>query len=148
MNETILGLAGDDTLIGNGGADTLTGGAGSDRFVFKSLMDSTLQAPDLITDFVSFKNAVGVPNAVSVMRDILDLSAIDANALRAGHQDFRIVPGGFTGNAGELFISYDQTRDRTFVQLDVNGDKKADFVIALVGKLDLVPLDFGIGGGP
>ena len=50
-NDTLIGGGGNDTLIGGAGADTLTGGAGMDSFVFNAISDSTLAAPDHITDF-------------------------------------------------------------------------------------------------
>ena len=61
----LIGGSGADTLTGAGGKDMLTGGLGNDTFVFTTLQDSSIAAPDLITDF-----AVG---------DMIDLSAIDAN---------------------------------------------------------------------
>ncbi len=51
--DTLLGGAGADTLLGGAGADLLTGGAGADRFILQGSggLDSSLAAPDRITDF-------------------------------------------------------------------------------------------------
>ncbi len=76
--DTLEGGTGNDTLNGGAGQDTLTGGAGNDRFVFSALADTGTAAPDLIMDFVS-----GV--------DLIDLSALDANATLAGDQAFTAV---------------------------------------------------------
>ncbi|WP_052389589.1 calcium-binding protein [Belnapia moabensis] len=51
--DTLLGGDGADTLLGGAGADRLTGGAGADRFILQGSggLDSSLAAPDRITDF-------------------------------------------------------------------------------------------------
>src|SRR3978361_2039478 len=70
----MFGLGGDDTLagsnlsdalIGGAGQDTLTGIQGHDHFVYQDLSDSTVAAPDLITD-LSY-------------RDTIDLHQIDSD---------------------------------------------------------------------
>jgi Ca2+-binding RTX toxin-like protein len=48
--DVIVGGSGRDTITGGRGQDTLTGGAGKDVFVF-NLGDSSVSAPDTITDF-------------------------------------------------------------------------------------------------
>ena len=50
-NDILNGKGGNDTLNGGAGQDTLTGGAGADNFIFQ-FSQSTLAAPDRITDFV------------------------------------------------------------------------------------------------
>lgn len=133
--DVLLGGAGKDRLIGgNGadrieggtGADILTGGAGSDRFVFRTGAEV---AGDRITDFSVAQN------------DIIDLSAIDANENAAGNQAFRwIGSGAFTGVAGQL--RYQVTGSDTRILLDTDGDRSADFSMALTGKPALQADDF------
>ena len=65
-NDKLSGNDGADIIIGGAGRDTLSGGAGDDRFVFSSISNSKIGAPDLIQDFQS--------------GDLIDLSQIDANA--------------------------------------------------------------------
>ena len=77
------------------------GGAANDNFVFKTLQDSLVAAPDLIGDF-----AVG---------DKINLSAIDANTSLAGDQAFHI--GGAGGHAGDLVASYSSPNNITTVNL-------------------------------
>lgn len=47
----IAGGAGADIIRGGGGGDVLVGGAGGDYFALAAASDSTLAAPDIITDF-------------------------------------------------------------------------------------------------
>jgi Ca2+-binding RTX toxin-like protein len=118
-NDTLDGGTGDDTLIGGGGGDVLTGGKGADHFVFLSTGDSTPAAPDLITDLEN--------------KDVIDLSAIDANVNVAGDQAFVLV-GAFDGHAGEAVLDYDKAAKVTHLSLDVNGDGVADMVINIAGQ--------------
>jgi Ca2+-binding RTX toxin-like protein len=116
--DTLLGGVGDDTLRGGAGADTLTGGLGADRFVFSALSDSTVAAPDHITDLQDGTAAVG---------DRIDLSAIDANTLVAGNQAFRWI-----GNENDFVDEWGAGQLRFnggFVEGDVNGDFVVDFRI-------------------
>ncbi|SEL70428.1 M10 family metallopeptidase C-terminal domain-containing protein [Xaviernesmea oryzae] len=116
--DVILGGAGDDWLIGGLGADVLTGGSGADHFVFRAMADSTPKAFDRITDFTPAEG------------DRIDLSAIDAMTKVAGHQAFTFIgTAGFSKTGGEL--RYEKTSSETILYADVNGDRKADFVLHL-----------------
>ena len=111
--------------------DRLTGGTGADTFIFVTTTESpsTAAGRDLITDF---SHAQG---------DRIDLSLIDANAGAAGDQAFTYLgAGAFTGVAGQLHTWYDG--GKTIVSGDTNGDKLADFAIALTGILSPVAGDF------
>ncbi len=50
-NDLLKGEWGDDLLSGGTGADTLEGGFGSDVFAYTSADDSSVNQPDIITDF-------------------------------------------------------------------------------------------------
>ena len=117
------GGAGNDFLTGGGGKDTLTGGAGADAFIFTALTDSTVAAPDLITDFI---RADG---------DYIDLSALDANSMLAGDQAFSFVTA-FSKQAGQATLAYNATTNTTTFSADVNGDGVADFVLQITGQQD------------
>lgn len=126
-SDTLLGGGGADTLfggdwtdrlVGGKGADELTGGAGRDTFAFTAVIDSSVKHADLITDL-----ATG---------DRIDLSAIDANGMIAGDQAFFLVDS-FDRHAGEAKLSYDAGEDVTRLELDVDGDAKADALILLAG---------------
>ena len=117
--DTLIGGRGDDVLVGGGGADVLTGGHGADRFVYTSLGDSAPGARDVITDLEN--------------KDVIDLSAIDADINLAGDQAFHQV-NAFTHHAGELVLDYDKAARMSHLSVDVNGDGQADLVIDILGR--------------
>lgn len=123
-NDILKGGAGDDSLNGGVGFDDLYGGAGKDVFVFKSVKDLGLSktATDTIFDFTR--------------GDRIDLSAIDASTKAIGDQSFAfIATKAFSGRAGEL--RYEKNASDTYVYADINGDRKADFVLHLDDALSL-----------
>ncbi|MDG5750921.1 calcium-binding protein [Qipengyuania sp. XHP0211] len=131
--DDLFGEGGNDTLAGGFGVDTLTGGTGGDTFVFASLghSSSSAGAADTITDF---SKAQG---------DIIDLSAIDANANVGGNQGFAFVgQSAFSGTAGELRYEYDGGGD-TLLLLDVDGDGSSDMTVRLTGEIALTGAQFG-----
>ena len=128
LANVIKGNAAANIITGAGNADTLTGGGGADRFKYNAPSDSTPGAADLITDF---KKAV----------DKIDLSAIDANTNVGGNQAFKFVTG-FSGQAGQLYSSFDAGAGVTNIYVDVNGDKVADMIIRLTGHINLAAGDF------
>lgn len=117
--DTLTGGAGNDTLIGGGGRDRLEGEAGDDVFVFNSLAESAVNAPDVILGF-----AAG---------DRIDLSAIDADG-NAGNGDTAFT---FIGDAA--FSALGQVRavntsGATWrIELNASGSLAADSVIMLSG---------------
>lgn len=116
-SDILKGNAGNDTLYGGGGNDDLYGGTGRDVFVFKSIADfgRVTTATDTIFDF-------------GLRDDRVDLSAIDANGAISGNQAFTfIAAAAFSGKAGEL--RFDKKASDTYIYGDVNGDRKADFVL-------------------
>lgn len=116
--DSLFGGDYDDRLVGGKGADVLTGGGGHDVFAFTSMVDSTVKHADLITDLAN--------------GDKIDLSAIDANPFVAGDQSFFLV-ANFDGHMGEARLSYDAVDDVTRLELDVDGDRRADGAILISG---------------
>jgi Ca2+-binding RTX toxin-like protein len=129
--DTIGGGNGNDTIAGGLGNDLLTGGTGADTFVFNSITDSKLAAKsrDVIQDFSTAQG------------DKVDVSAIDANNVMAGSQDFSFIgTSGFTHHAGEL--RYATVKDSAFVYGDVDGNGNADFSMQLLHVASLHASDF------
>jgi serralysin len=120
--DTLYGDAGNDVIVGGAGADNLFGQAGADRFVFLALSDSFGPARDRIFDFNAAEG------------DLIDISAIDADANLAGDQAFTLV-GGFSGRAGQAVLSFDAGLNTTTLSLDANGDGLADFVLDINGNV-------------
>jgi Ca2+-binding RTX toxin-like protein len=125
--DVLTGGTGDDVLTGGLGPDVLTGGPGADRFVYNSLADSTVAqgGRDIISDFSDAQD------------DTIDLSGIET----ATHQPFTFIgSAAFDGHRGEIRTT---TVDGfTVLSIDVDGDKKADFMISLAGDPTLGPADF------
>jgi Ca2+-binding RTX toxin-like protein len=112
------------------GADRLTGGGGANVFTHYHLSDSKLArgGRDTITDF---NGAQG---------DRIDVASL-AQAGREGQEQFTFIgKANFTGIAGQI-RDYQSGGD-TFIQLDNTGAGKADFEIALLGKVALASTDF------
>ena len=139
-NDRIRGDAGMDRLVGGKGRDILVGGDDLDKdtFVFLALADmgKTPATRDIIKDFTH-------------LTDVIDLSAIDANGKAAGDPDFKFLAkagAAFTGVKGQLHwykMNLPGTaNDRTVIEGDINGDRKADFHIALTGLKVLTIDDF------
>ena len=82
--------------------------------------DSNKGGRDLITDLAAV--------------DTLDLSAIDADTLTAGDQAFVRV-GAFSGVAGQYSLTFDAVSGQSLLQADINGDSKADLIIAFTGDV-------------
>jgi Ca2+-binding RTX toxin-like protein len=125
-NDTLRGGGGNDELIGGLGADKLYGGDGADTFVFRSVKDSAAGASgiDTIYDFSSGQ------------KDLIDLTAIDANTNVARTQAFHFIgTDAFSKQSGEL--RYEKQGGDTYILADVNGDGKADLTIRLDMLLNL-----------
>lgn len=127
-NDRLVGGAGQDVLSGGSGGDVLTGGDGRDVFLYTRISDSTRSSCDRIADFDSGN-------------DVIDIRQIDANTERSGRNDFIFIgSAGFHGEAGELRAF---TKGAvTVVQGDVDGDGRADLVVALSSNIALAALDF------
>jgi Ca2+-binding RTX toxin-like protein len=117
--DTIDGGAGNDVLNGGARRDYLTGGAGSDRFVYTNVSDSSYADYDRIMDLSD--------------EDIIDLSGIDADINTEGDQAFALVDS-FTGQAGQITLTYNAGAGFTVLAADVNGDGLADMRIVLYGN--------------
>lgn len=133
-NDTILGSSGSDQIVvtagvdlircfeGNdvitfaGGSAEVNGGGGSDLYVItaKNFVAN-------ITDFASYNPIYS--------SDRVDLSKLDADENKIGHQSFRIAPRFSMGTAGLLIVN--TIGQWSQVLGDINGDTRADFVISL-----------------
>lgn len=124
--DTLYGCGGDDWLIGGLGADRLIGGAQNDRFVYRGVAESRGGDVDTIVDFTA--------------GDRIDVSAIDADAVRPNDQAFHF--GTTSAHVGDITARYDAASDVTIVRFFVDGDAKADMTIRLTGEHLLTAADF------
>ena len=110
-DDILRGGRGDDRLHGGEGADVLIGGGGADRFIYRALIESSVERSDTIQ---------------LNQRDRIDLHHLDANTRRKGNQSFRFVAEAeFSGKAGELRLFESR------LLADVDGDRQADFALNL-----------------
>ncbi len=132
-NNILNGMLGNDALSGGKGSDKITGGKGADTFVFTSPDDSGIAAKtrDTIADF---KTSEG---------DKIDLSGIDADALKTGDQAFSKLDIGakFSGKftmTGQLFFE----TSTHILYGNIDSKSGADFSIQLNGVSNLITTDF------
>jgi Ca2+-binding RTX toxin-like protein len=136
-SDTLDGGGGNDVLTGGLGRDFMTGGTGFDRFGFDSIEEIGQGATrDVIRDFQHGA-------------DVMDLFTIDANGSEAGNTSFRFLAqegAAFTGVAGQLHWFQQNVagaaNDKTIVEGDIDGDRRADFQIQLTGLKTLTAVDF------
>jgi Ca2+-binding RTX toxin-like protein len=108
-NDSLRGSEGNDTLLGGAGADQLSGGNGADVFRFAAPSDSTTTERDFVTDF-------------DLAVDMIDVAAIDANALVGGNDAFAFVANGGAFTAvGQLRVIADGA-ERWLLQGNTDGD--------------------------
>ncbi len=119
--DTINGNDGDDVIVGGLNNDLLRGGIGADTF---AVLDESINTAILETDVVyDFSTAEG---------DLLDLSAIDANTLLDGNQDFVLVTS-FSNVGGQMSMTF--SGGQTLIRLDVDGDNAADYQLKINGDV-------------
>lgn len=132
-SDTIKGGAGFDALWGGAGRDVMYGGADPDTFAYLNITDSAPGAAnrDTIADFLGF-----VANG-GVAYDQIDLFGLEQLVgLNFTFHDDGLFHGGF----GDI-RDYVTAGGNTFLEIDLDGDKHADFQIAITGVHDIVRED-------
>jgi Ca2+-binding RTX toxin-like protein len=127
-NDHLFGEGGNDYLYGGVGGDCLTGGDGADRFAFESIYDSTLR------DSGSTTITHGVDTLLDFnpdQGDVIDIHRI-ANT-RHGGTPFSYNETGPTGAGREYTVTYDETLQRTVLNLYLDADLVAESTIYIVG---------------
>ena len=117
--DRLFGGAGNDVLAGQGGADTLRGGDGADHFFF-----APLAGTDTLRDFHSGEDKLDLTALRGTTTGALQLVGTEAFAGQ-GHASLRA-----RAEAGGLFV-----------QLDANGDGRADLALHLQGVSQILGFD-------
>lgn len=137
-DDNLYGLAGRDYLWGGDGEDDLFGGAGgdtlygggfdgfTDRFNYSALSDSTvgILGRDTIYDFVDSE-------------DMIDFSRLNLVA------NMLIVDNNFTGTSGFADIRVLTSGSGWIIQLDRDGNRKADMAIEVADLSHSITWDVG-----
>ena len=110
--DLLIGLKGNDKLMGGGGADVLIGGGGKNRFIYTDINDSPAGNGENDSIYGFGK------------KDKIHLRAIDAELTFIGADKF-------SGDAGDVRFK------KGVLGLDLDGDGSADFSIALPGTKSL-----------
>jgi Ca2+-binding RTX toxin-like protein len=118
--DTVFARDGDDTVSGGWGADRLYGGEGDDTFVF-----APGDSIPVIRDLIGVEGAPAFEAPGAAAGDVIDVSAIDADATTPGNQAF--VFGDLTGT-GRLWAV--DAGNRTVVYGNVDDDAAPEFAVA------------------
>lgn len=142
--ENAKGGAGDDILIGNAAQNELSGGGGKNTYVFLTPEQSTPQAPDRITDFVSGRDKIDISNlrATGLESTYIDESNYSPiEELRNGlnstrpRRDIAQKPvelvSKFSGEGRQVMLTYDENARQEVLQIDLDGDRRADFMLKI-----------------
>jgi hypothetical protein len=122
-NDILSGGDGVDVLSGGEGNDRMTGGADADWFLFG--YDELAGAGVARDEILDLDFAEG---------DVISLTTLDADPATGGDQAFTWAAGNrFTKHAGELTLKYVAATNITTLEMDIDGDGKADLRIAITG---------------
>src|SRR6266851_9499978 len=113
----LFGGAHETVFVAGSPAQYFSGGAGKNIFTFLSAGDSTTIHRDLIGNFHD-------------NQDVFDLHNMDADPGTTGLQAFKFIgSSAFDGGVGELHALYNATTNVTYVEADLDGDKRPDLHI-------------------
>jgi Ca2+-binding RTX toxin-like protein len=120
-DDLLVGLEGDDTLTGGRGSDALRGDDGDDLFVFDVRKDAGTGADkrDLVVDFTHDDDQI----------------VLESNG-RLQWTNRKQLDADFSGQQGE--VRYDDG----LLQVDVDGDGKADFEVKIQGTFTRSDAEF------
>ncbi|MGL5996257.1 MAG: M10 family metallopeptidase C-terminal domain-containing protein [Pseudomonas proteolytica] len=152
--ENAKGGAGNDIFISNLTQNILTGGGGKNTYLFLSAEQSTPEQPDRITDFVSGRDKIDISNLratgpESTYVDEQEFTAVDEalhGAASAPRHDIAEKPlqftHRFTGQGRQAILTHDPQAQQSTLQLDLNGDRHADFLLKIDTEQPLEGEDF------
>ena len=130
--EHLGGTANPTVFIGGAGRQWLLGGSGPNIFTYLSFSDSFPTHPDSINYF-------------NPLKDVIDLSRIDANPAVPGVQNLTFRGNGsFTAAGGEVRIVQDAAHNITYVQATMAGGTYKAFQIDLAGLISLTAANFAL----
>jgi hypothetical protein len=137
--ETLSGGEGDDTISGGGERDFLFGDDGADVFLFASAADSgrTRATRDVIVDFEQGEDKIALTMDSNTRTNAPNLQD------NWEFTDMNVAFIQFNGINAQVRAYW--AGKSTIVEVDTNGDRRADFSIELQGRLNLTEDDFVFG---
>lgn len=147
----IDGGAGSDTLTGNGGVDTLTGGLGADTFRFNTAKDGGATG-DVITDFVSGEDLIGIQRSGFKILAGVDLGAVGALDFAAHYFVSAVGSPATTGNpsgvtateTGHGQFLFNETTNQLWWDEDGSGAKQALLLATFQNGAHVLATDFDL----
>ncbi|MGK9170556.1 hypothetical protein KXR53_29935 [Inquilinus limosus] len=139
-DDLLSGRGGDDTFtsydeVSPSGNDTFVGGRGADRIHTANEVD-TIRIDRLVESLPGHEDVV----LDFSIRDILDLSRIDADQTAPGDQAFAFIgTAAFSGTAGEL--RYERQGTGLLVSADADGDAQADMAVVFERLAEIAASD-------
>jgi len=128
----MVGTANETVFVGGAGAQYMTGGSGANIFKYLAISDSIPSIMDGINNFDPAK-------------DVIDLSAIDANLSSPGTQNFTFIgTAAFSGSGGQVRYVQDPAHNQTLVEADLVGDSTPDLEFRITGLLNLSAANFAL----
>jgi hypothetical protein len=132
----MYGSTSETVFIGGPGTQYPTGGSGANIFKYLAISDSIATHADNISNF-------------DLAKDVIDLSAINADPQGAVQNFTFIGTAPFSGSAGQVRYQYNPTTNYTLVQAELVGNSIAgadnpDFQIQLYGNLTLTAANFAL----
>ena len=139
--ENAKGGPGNDIFISNLTQNILTGGGGNNRYLFLNAQQSTPENPDRITDFVSGKDQIDVSNLRATGPQSTYIDPDDYNPIDEALYGAESIPRRdiakkrmtftrqFTGEGRQAIVDYDYQRQQATLQIDLDGDRRADFLL-------------------
>jgi hypothetical protein len=132
----MYGSTSETVFIGGAGTQYITGGTGASLYKYLAISDSVATHPDEIGNFDPAK-------------DVIDLSAINADPQGAAQNFTFIGTAPFSGSAGQVRYQYNPTTNETLVQAELVGDSLSgsdnpDLQIELSGDVALTAGNFAL----
>ena len=129
----LFGSSKETVFIGGAGVQYLMGGSGANIFTYLATSDSNPQG-----------GADGIGN-FDPAKDVIDLSAIDANPATTGVQNFTFIgTAAFTGAGAQVRFQQDPASNQTLVEATMAGDSSPDLDIRIGGVWNLTAANFAL----
>jgi serralysin len=145
----ITGGPGDDIIAGNGGIDILNGGPGGDTFLFNATKDGGGNTGDLIVDFVSGEDHIGVLRKGFKIAATLSDSDFESHYFVSGDGSAPVTASNPTGvlpldETGHGQFLFNESTSQLWWDEDGIGAKKALLLATFINNAQVLANDFDL----